>query len=264
MNIINSTNNPKIKELVKLHKASQRKDRGVVLIDGEREIISAVKAKWEIITLFYCPELIAARAGKLNNFLGVSSENVVEVSRSVFDKICYKDKPDGFMAVAKQKNLSLDNISLSQAPLVVILEAVEKPGNLGAIIRSAYASEVDVVIVNDSQTDIYNPNTIRASEGLIFSQPMVVATLAETRQWLKKNRITSFAASTSAKQNYWQANFQKGVAIVLGSEADGLSKEWLVGADHTLKIPMRSEVDSLNVSVSAALVIYEVLRQRHK
>jgi len=262
MDIINSLSNPKIKEVVKLHKAGVRRETGLIIVDGKREILAAIQADREVVYLFYCPELVKERSSETIDFLGVNINQVVEVSRLAFLKMCYKENPDGFLAVIRQPELSLEKIKVGADPLIVILEAVEKPGNLGAIIRSSYAAGVDAVIINDNQTDVYNPNAIRASEGLIFSQPMAVATVAETAKWLKANNIKSFAAATGAKQNYWQADFKGGTALVFGSEADGLTNDWLKLADSSLKIPMRPGVDSLNVSVSAALMIFEVKRQR--
>jgi len=261
---ITSLRNPQIKKIIHLRQAKERRAQGLIIIDGAREILMAHQASLEIVTLFYCPRLIKERLGSANNFFGVDQDRIIEVNETVFHKICYKENPDGFLAVAEQPKLSLDKIKLSTSPLLVVLEAVEKPGNLGAIVRTAYAANVDLIIINDSQTDIYNPNVIRASEGLIFSQPVVLANSKETVKWLKMNKIKSFAATTNAKQSYWQANFKTAAAIVLGSEAEGLSSTWLKAADQSLRIPMRSGVDSLNVSVSAALMIFEAQRQRQK
>jgi TrmH family RNA methyltransferase len=256
---ISSLSNQKIKDLVRLFKVNERRARGLFIIDGTREIELAVKAGVEIVELFYCPQLIKKSAPR---FFGLKNEQIIEVTETVFKKICYKESPDGFLALAQKKPAELGKIKLSQNPLVIILENVEKPGNLGAIIRTAYAAGVAVIITNDSQTDIYNPNVIRASEGLIFSQPLVAATTEETQAWLKKNKIKSFAAATGADKKYSQVNFKKSSAVILGSEALGLSKKWLAAADNLVKIPMQPGIDSLNVSVSAAIIIYEALRQR--
>lgn len=259
MLVINSLNNPKVKELTRLYRASDRRARGVFLVDGEREISAAVCAGWEIQSLFFCPKLI----GKLkNNFFALRQEAIIEVSEMVFKKICYKEKPDGFLALIKIKKTSLADFRAGKNPLIIVLENVEKPGNLGAIIRTAYAAQVDAIIINDNQTDIYNPNTIRASEGLIFSQPIFLAGLEETKKWLKDQKIKSLAAATIAKKNYSALDLRSGSALVFGSEARGLSRDWLKSADQLIKIPMRAGVDSLNVSVSVAVVSYEALRQR--
>ena len=259
MKIINSLNNQKIKDLVKLHKSSERKKRGLFIIDGAREIELAQKEGVEVLELFYCPKLIK-RPG--DNFFGIEREKITEISEDVFAKICYKEKTDGYFAVAKEKFIKFEQIGLSRKPLLIILEAVEKPGNLGAILRTAYAAGVDAIIMNDNQTDIYNPNVIRASEGFVFCTPIIIASVEETAKWLRKNNILSFAAATTAKGKYTKENMNLPIAIILGSEAQGLSDKWLIMANKLVKIPMNKGIDSLNVSVSAAILLYEVLRQR--
>jgi TrmH family RNA methyltransferase len=218
----------------------------------------AIEADWEIKTLFYCPEL----AGAINNFFGLTEDKIIEVPKKILGKISYKEKPDGFLAVALAKDKELEKVKLSQNPLVIILEAVEKPGNLGAIIRTAYAAGVDAIIINDSQTDIYNPNVIRASEGYVFKQNLVKASREETIGWLKKNKIKTFAAATDGSEEYTKTDLTGSTAVVLGSEADGLSQKWLGAADVRIKIPMRAGMDSLNVSVAAAVILFEAKRQR--
>jgi len=256
---ISSLSNQKIKDLVRLQKASERRRQGLILIDGAREIELAKKSGVQIIELFYCPALIKKADGR---FFGLKSEQIIEVTEPVFSKICYKENPDGFLALAKPAVFTLETIKLSKNPLVIVLEAVEKPGNLGAIIRTATAGGVDVLIVNDNQTDIYNPNVIRASEGLIFSLPIVLTSVAETSKWLGEQKIKSFAAATTSSKNYTKVNFKKALAIILGSEAEGLSQEWIKSVDEVIRIPMQKGIDSLNVSVSAAIILYEAIRQR--
>lgn len=259
MNIITSTNNQKIKDLVNLKKSGERKKKGLIIIDGTREIELAKKAGIEILELYYCPNLIKKPA---NTFFGLKTDIITEVSESVFNKICYKDSPGGYLAVAKVEKQKLKNIKLSKNPLIVVLEAVEKPGNLGAIIRTAYAAGVDLIIINDGQTDIYNPNVIRASEGFVFNKTIVITTTEETLKWLSDNKILSYAAATGVKNSYTKEKMDGPLAVVLGSEANGLSEKWLKKADKLVKIPMAKGIDSLNVSVSAALLIYEARRQR--
>jgi len=259
MNIINSSNNQKIKDIVKLKKASERKAKQIVVVDGAREIELAKKSGNEILELFYCPELIKK---EVKDFFGLNSEKITETSSAVFEKICYKESPDGYLALVRARTQTLRQLKLSKKPLLVILEAVEKPGNLGAILRSSYAAGVEAIIINDNQTDIYNPNVIRASEGFIFNLPVVVASIEETRDWLRENKIISLAAATSGKNNYTKEKMGGPLAIVLGSEAFGLSDKWLKSADKLIKIPMAKGIDSLNVSVAAAVLMYEALRQR--
>jgi len=259
MNIINSANNQKIKEIAKLQKAGERHARGLFIIDGAREIELAQKSGTEILELFYSPELIKK---DVSDFFSLERNKITEVSETAFKKICYKENPDGYLAVAKIGIISLKQIKLSKNPLVVVLETVEKPGNLGAILRTAYAAGVDAIIINNSQTDIYNPNVIRASEGFVFSKPLAVASVEETIKWLAENKILSYAAATTGKNNYNKEKMDMPLAIILGSEANGLSEKWLKMANKLVKIPMKKGIDSLNVSVSAAILIYEAIRQR--
>jgi TrmH family RNA methyltransferase len=258
MTNINSLENKKIKELIKLQKAGFRKKTGQFLIDGLREIELAISAGVSIIDIFYCPELAKKSLPvKLKLF------NIIEVSAAVFKKVFYKENPDGFLALAERKIKGLSDLKLSHNPLIVVLETVEKPGNLGAILRSAYAAGIEAVILNDPQTDIFNPNVIRSSEGHLFTNQIAVASVKETVKLFKELGIKSFAAATSKNNNYTQADFSGPSAIILGSEADGLSKEWLKLADNKIKIPMKTGIDSLNVSVSAAIIVFEALRQRN-
>ena len=258
MTTINSLSNPKIKEIVRLSKAHERRTNGLFIIDGQREIELAKEAGWEIQEIFYCPALVKKTGEKI-----ISSKTILtEVSTPVFHKICYKEHPDGFLALAKQRQLALSSLKLSTKPLVVILESVEKPGNLGAIIRTAVAAGVEAIIINDNQTDLFNFNVIRASEGLIFQQPIIQASFAETQIWLKTNNIKTLASATTGKKIYHRVKMTGPTALVFGSEAKGLSQTWLETATELIKIPMKRSVDSLNVSVSAAILIYEALRQR--
>lgn len=261
MLVINSASNQKIKDLTRLKKASERRLQKMAMIDGSREITLASEAKLEIVELLYCPTLVKK---EVQGFFGVSKEKIVELSEIAFNKLCYKENPDGYLAVVKLADKNISQIKLSKNPLVVVLEAVEKPGNLGAIIRTVYAAGADAIIINDNQTDIYNPNVIRASEGFVFVVPIVTASTLETANWLKEKGITSYAAVTSSKTVYTKESLSKPAAIILGSEADGLSDFWLKKADKLVKIPMTKGIDSLNVSVSAAIILYEALRQRNK
>lgn len=257
--IINSIQNPKIKNTIKLlQKNSVRMKQGLFVVDGSREVKEVVKAGMKIETLFFCPELVTKK------ITGVEKNKIIEVSIDVFSKMSYKENPDGYLAVVKRQEFKLKDIKLKTTPLVVVLESVEKPGNLGALIRTAYAVDVDVVILNDNQTDIYNPNVIRASEGKLFSVPVVISSRENTLEWLKDNSVQLFAAATSAKKIYSDCKFNKAMALILGSESRGLSDQWLKEADENIKIPMKQDLDSLNVSVSAAVILFEIIRQRRK
>ncbi len=260
MESINSVNNSKIKLISALRtKSAKRKESGLFLIDGSREIKEAVKNKVKIEQIFYCEQLV-------DNFEAIKNfgQQLTKLSKEAFLKVCYKDSPDGVIALAKNDEKTLKDLKVAKNSLFLVLEAVEKPGNLGAILRTAQASGVDGIILNNQQTDIYNPNVIRASQGFVFSIPVVQANFKETVEFLKKNKIKSFATSLLAKKSYIKGDYSGPSVFVFGTEADGLSENWQNQADELIKIPMMRPMDSLNVSVSAALVLFEALRQRGK
>ncbi len=258
MLIIESIQNEKIKNIVKLREAGrERKKQGLFLIEGCREINLAMKGGVKIENLFYCQDYIKAE-------LAIDEERLVEVSKKVFDKIAYRENPDGFLALARVKEEKLENIKLSFEPLIIVVSAVEKPGNLGAILRTADAAGADAVIINDPKTDIYNPNVIRASQGTVFTVPTVIGSVEETIKFCKTNKIKIFATTPSAKKEYIEVDYTGGRAIVMGAEDKGLSEKWLKAASEKIKIKMRGRIDSLNVSVSTAIILFEALRQRDK
>lgn len=254
MSKIISPQNKKIKDLLKLKKSKVRKNNGIVLVDGLREIKEAYLAKYQIEEIFYCPKLIK----KNYNF----EIKQTELSEKVFKKLAYPENPDGWLALIKPKNYKLNEVNLSNNPLIIVLEGLEKPGNLGAIIRTASAVKVDCVIVNDEKIDPYNPNVIRASTGMVFNTKTLVAKKEETFDWLKKNNINILATTGKTDNSYYKTNFNKSTALVFGSEALGLSDFWFKKANKLIKIPMRKNLDSLNVSVSVGIFLFEVIRQR--
>ena len=254
---ITSLQNPKIKLAQKLFKSRERKKEDFILIEGYGEITMAIESGVVIDTIFYCP--FFAR----NTMMAKAEENkILELTKDLFTKISYRDNPDGFIALAKTRRLTLDKIKLSKNPLVIVLEKVEKPGNLGAILRSADAAGADAVVLADPRTDIYQPNVIRASLGTIFSVPVVATTNEAVLAWLKKNKIKSFAAIVGAKLKYVQADMSRPSAIVIGTEHEGLSEFWQDNADVGVSIPMQGKIDSLNASVSTAVILFEAVRQR--
>lgn len=256
MDRIDSLQNEKIKNIVKLRQAGrERKKQGLFLIEGWREINLALKGGVEIENLYYSPDYIKQE-------LEIDEEKVIEVSKKVFDKITYRENPDGFLALAKFKQKKLSEIKLSAMPLIIILETVEKPGNLGAILRTADAAGADVVIINDSNIDIYNPNVIRASQGTFFTVPTVLSTIEETVEFCRSQRIRMYATAPEAKEEYVKISYNQGCAIIMGAEDKGLSAKWLESADEKIKIKMNGKIDSLNVSVSTAIILFEALRQR--
>jgi len=257
---ITSTQNQAIKELIKLKKSRERKKQGYIIIEGRHEIFLAQSANVKIEKFFVCEDFSSDE-----NFNVILKETRAEkVSNEVFLKISNRENPDGYLAVAKAPELSLEMIKLSKTPLVVILEAVEKPGNIGAIIRTADAVGADAIIINDPKTDIYSPNIIRASLGSIFNKQIVVADRKSTVKWLKMNKILSYATTPAAKKVYFDCNFAKASAFLIGTEHEGLSQEWQAAADDKIKIEMNGRIDSLNASVCAAVVLFEAVRQRRK
>lgn len=255
---IESLTNPKIKDIIKLRDSSrERKKQGLFIIEGRREISLAQKSGIEIETLVYCSDYI-------KHELAIDEEKIIEVTKKVFNKISFRENPDGFLAVAKIKNKNLADIKLKANPLIIILEAVEKPGNLGAILRTADAAGINAVIINDQKTDIYNPNVIRASQGMVFTVSTVLSSAKETVEFCRKNEIKILATTPEAEKEYTEADFSGGTAIVLGAEDKGLSKDWLAAAGKKIKIKMRGKIDSLNVSVSAGIILFEALRQRNE
>ena len=261
MEKISSLQNPKIKNIARLSKNKERKEQGLFIIEGARELSLALMADYRIDSVFICPELFAKT--DYPDVLGNIPENkIYEVNEAVFDKIAYREGSDGLLTLAKPKDHTLNNLELSDNPFIIILEAVEKPGNLGAILRTADAARVDAVIVCDPATDLYNPNAVRSSVGCLFTVQTAVCSSQEALGYLKLNNIKSFAAELQASQWYQDTDFTTPSAIVMGTEADGLTNFWLDYADARIKIPMRGKIDSLNVSVSTAVITFEAMRQR--
>lgn len=255
---ISSLQNSGIKDLIKLKKTRERRKQNLTIIEGRHEISLALESGLKVKKLFRCEDFSSD-----NNFaVGISDEVTELTTREVFEKISIRENPDGYLALAETPILELKKVKLKKNPLVVILEAVEKPGNIGAIIRSADATGVDVIIINDAKTDIYNPNIIRASLGSIFGKQIVLASREETVSWLKANKIKSYAMAPAAKKEYIKCDFSEPCAFVIGTEHEGLSDEWLGRVDEKIKIKMAGKIDSLNASVSAALVLFEAVRQR--
>jgi RNA methyltransferase, TrmH family len=257
---IDSPDNQKIKNILKLQKPAERRKQGAVLIEGYKEILAALKSGLQLVEIFYC----ATYGGENPSFFGIDKDKklIANVSKTVFEKITYRDDPDGYIAIFLVKNYSLPEIKLSAKPLILVLEGMEKPGNFGAILRTADAAGVDAIIVNDNQLDIYHPNAIRASIGSIFNAQIVVATREETIAYLAANNITTYATSKRGEKNFYDFDLTAGTAFVLGAEHSGLSEEWREAADEYIKIPMTGVVDSLNLSASAAILLFEAVRQR--
>jgi len=257
-----SLQNPKIKNINKLiSKARERKEQGLFVIEGAREITLAIEGGYSLNTVFICPELFT-KTDYPDVLKSISPHILVEVSSDVYNKIAYRENSDGLLALAASKPHSLENLVLPENPFLIMLEAVEKPGNLGAVLRTADAAAADAVIVCDLHTDLYNPNVIRSSVGCLFTVQTAICSNQEALHFLKEKNIRSYAAELNATEFYQHINFRSASAIILGTEADGLSDFWLQHADAGIKIPMRGKIDSLNVSVSAAILTFEAMRQR--
>lgn len=256
---ITSPQNPRVKHIVKLRDDKrQRQKDGLLLVEGWDEIQLAISAGHEPQTLLTAPEL-ASRP------LAFPSAENLTVSRAAFEKMSYRDNPDGWLAVfpIPQRNLESESL-LSENPLVIVAEAIEKPGNLGAILRTADAAGVDALLVPNPRVDPWNPNVVRASRGTVFSVPVVECDNASALAWLRSHKIRVLAATPSAEATYSDVDMRAPAAIAVGTEDAGLSDFWMENADVKVKIPMMGKVNSLNVSVSTALIVYEALRQRGK
>ena len=266
--IITSAQNPKIKRLLQLQqKSSERRKAGLFVVEGIREVERCVEKGYEIDTIFSLTKP-SQREGCLDvsSIIGANKANkgtkVFEVSPAIYEKIAYRGGTEGVIAEVKTKDKSLSDLKLSENPLVVVLESVEKPGNLGAILRSADAAGADALIVCDPLTDLYNPNLIRNSTGAIFSVPCVACTSEDCIKFLKDNNIQILTAQLQDSELYYDTDMKRGTAIVMGTEATGLTDIWRKAADAHIRIPMLGITDSLNVSVSAAILLYEAVRQR--
>jgi TrmH family RNA methyltransferase len=263
MEKITSLQNTRIKNVIQLTaKAKERKAQNLIVVEGYREILMAVNSGFELTEIFFSREVnVHEEADALLRQLSPDVK-ITEVSKAVFEKVAYREDSDGLIALAIPRYLKLEELKLTDNPLILVLESVEKPGNLGAILRTADAAALDAVIVCDPQTDIYNPNVIRSSLGCIFTNQVLVCTTPEALAFLHQRGIKSYAAALTANQYYHETNFIVPTAIVMGTEADGLTEAWLTGADAQVKIPMCGKADSLNVSASAAILVFEAKRQR--
>ncbi len=297
--LITSAQNPKIKRLLALQKdSSLRRECGLFVVEGRREIERCTAAGFRVDTLFICPSLSgspgpegfppgncshprlhkregptqwegsrsdvsrgkALRAGTAG--LAPKDVRVIEVSEEVYDKIAYRGGTEGMIAEVFTKQLSLEDLSLPENPLIMVLESVEKPGNLGAVLRSADAAGADALLVCDPLADIFNPNVVRASTGTVFTVPTVACSSAEAISWLRKAGVQILTAQLQDSSLYYDCDMRKGTALVMGTESTGLSQQWRDAATAHIRIPMLGIADSLNVSVSAAILLFEAVRQR--
>ena len=254
--VISSAQNPKLKHLLRLQEKSKlRREEGLFVVEGRRELEHCVEAGFRVRTLFVCPEIAGA--------VDFVTDSYVEIPESLYRKVAYRDSTEGIIAEVEYKPLTLKDLRLRENPLIVVLESVEKPGNLGAVLRSADAAGADAVIVCDPLTDIYNPNLVRASIGAVFTVPTVAASSDEVIPWLKEKGIRILTAQLQDSSLYYDYDMKGGTALVMGTESTGLTERWRQAADAHIRIPMLGELDSLNVSVSTAILLFEAVRQRH-
>lgn len=258
--IITSMQNPRIKDVVKLRERRARDKTGQFLIEGYRELLRAVQGGKKIDTVYYCPELFLGENEQ--KLIASTKGETIEVTPSVFQKISYRDRPDGLLAVAPIFSTSLHNLPKKKNPFYIVAEAIEKPGNLGSILRSSDAAGVDALLVCDKCTDLFNPNVVRSSVGTVFTVPIAEATTAETLHFLREQGVKILAATPEAKAVFTEVDMTGPIALVVGTEQLGLSKTWMDEADIQVRIPMRGIADSLNVAAATTLLLYEVVRQR--
>jgi TrmH family RNA methyltransferase len=279
---ITSTSNSRIKWIRSLHKNSARREEGVFLVEGAKEVVSAIDGGYTPLSLFIYPEITSSASEqgstlqeakdfslKSQDFSSLLAglnlgdiKEVYEVSKECYEKVSYRSGTNGIVGVFQAKNRSLDELTFGDNPLFIVVESVEKPGNLGAIIRTADGAGVDGVIICDEKADVFNPNVIRASVGTVFSKQVVASTNQEVHGFLQKHKITPYGAILSDKsETYTKADLTKPTALVLGTEHDGLTDFW-VERSKPIQIPMNGTNDSLNVSNAAAVLTYEAVRQR--
>ena len=258
---ITSLQNPLVKEWITIkEKSRSRKRTGLFLIEGIREINMALKGGYSVNTVLYNPEIISF--DELNE-LNLDPNEFIQVSSEVYNRLAYRESTQGILAVAKGKELSLDQLVIKNTiPLILVAEAPEKPGNIGALLRTADASNLDAFIIANPITDMYNPNIIRSSVGCLFTNNIATGTTSEIIEFLKEKNINIFCAALQKSVDYHKQDYTNSTAIVVGTESTGLTNEWLNNSDQNIMIPMQGEIDSLNVSVAAGIVIFEAKRQR--
>lgn len=262
---LTSPQNPKIREAIKLRDRRTRDQTGLFLIEGYRELKRAAEGGVVISRLFICEDFfLGSNESNLIDLIASLGAEVYDCASFIFEKLSYRDRPDGLVGIAVQMKQTFPQLmaTLHSNPLLLIAESIEKPGNLGTMLRSADAAGVDGVIVCDRCTDVYNPNVVRASVGTLFTQPVIEAKGGETLLRLQEKKIKVVAATPSASQEYTESDLSGPVAIVVGTEQVGLSDPWMQCADIKVRIPMFGKADSLNVAVATTLLLYEAVRQR--
>ncbi len=260
---ITSLQNPRVKHLLKLRDRRTRDAEGLFLIEGYREVRRALESGLRPTEVYYGPEwFLGENEPAVLAAAERAGAQLIELSKPAFAKVSYRDRPDGLLAVAPQSRRTLADLTLPAQPLLIVAEAIEKPGNLGTILRSADAAGVDAVIVCNQVTDIFNPNVVRSSTGVLFSMPVVVAEGAAVRTWLRERGIRAAATTPAAPALHTESDLRGPLAIIMGSEQYGLSEFWLKESDLLVRIPMAGRADSLNVAMAATITLFEAVRQR--
>ena len=260
---ITSIHNPRVKALAKLRKRSERDKQGVFITEGYRPITRALAAGFHFDEIYYCTEwFLGNNEQKVLNDALQTGAKLTRLGKDAFAKIAYRERPEGLIGIGKQWHTTLNDLKLSKNPFLIVVEAIEKPGNLGTILRSADATGAEAVIVCDAVTDLFNPNVVRASTGVLFTTPTVITDSKSTIEFLRQHHIESLAATPAAKELYTDVELTKPVAIVMGSEQFGLTDLWLENCDLPVRLPMAGVADSLNVSAATVAIAYEVVRQR--
>ena len=272
MEIITSAQNPKIKNLLLLQEKSKaRREQGLFVVEGRRELRQCLEAGYKVRTVFVCPEI--GDSSEVTDLLRMTKQaachserseesSVIEIPEQLYRKVAYRESTEGIIAEVEYKPLKLEDLRLPENPLIMVLESVEKPGNLGAVLRSADAARADAVLLCDPLTDLYNPNLIRASIGAVFTVPAVACTSEEAIAFLQARGIRILTAQLQDSSLYYDVNMTRGTALVMGTESTGLTDVWRKAASAHIRIPMLGRLDSLNVSVSAAILLFEAVRQR--
>ena len=263
MAAITSLHNPRVKAAIRLRDRRHRQKQARIRIDGARELLRAIHAGVPLVEVFVCEPLLSGHdAQRVLAELPDSGAEILNVAQPVFEKLAFGDRAEGVIGVAAMPCPALPDVTLPDNPLVAVIEGVEKPGNVGAVLRSGDAAGISALIVADGRTDLYNPNAIRASLGTIFTLPVCTAAAEETLHWLRRHGLAIYAARVDGSVAYTEADLRRPAAIVLGSESQGLTRVWTGDNVTPVRLPMLGTADSLNVSVTAAVLFYEALRQR--
>ena len=261
---ISSLQNPLVKKVLLLkEKSRERKKANLFVLEGQLELELALKGGYDIQTLFFYDSIIS-KTDVMNLFQGFKTKpELISVSKDVYQKIAYRETTEGVVAIAQSRPHLLEELQFkNKKPLILVAEAPEKPGNIGALLRTADAANLDAVIIANPKGDVYNPNVIRSSVGCVFTNQIATGSTSQVIDFLKSKDVDIFCAALSASIPYTKIDFNKAAAIIVGTESTGLSKEWLDNSTQNIIIPMRGEIDSMNVSVSAAIIIFEATRQR--